>query len=108
VTRPQLLLLIRVTLAAGVVIVALGALAVVFDVFDPSTEERARGYVEREYGAELGECRSLGDQRLECGIRESTPELRRALGQGGGDRICVFVFENASVVLDGYAPCRRG
>ena len=105
-TRPQLLVLIRVTLVAAVVIVVLGLLAVVFDVFDPSASERARGYVEREYGAELGDCRRLGRERLECELRESTPELRRALGRGRGNRICVFVFENASVVLDGYAPCR--
>ena len=105
-TRPQLLLLIRVTLAAGAAILALGVVAVVFGVFDPSTSERARGYVEREYGAELGECKALGGERLECRIRESTPALRRALGRGRGERICVFVFDNASVVVDGYAPCR--
>jgi hypothetical protein len=107
VSRSQLLLLIRVTLAATVVILALGVLAVVVGVFDPSPSERARGYVEREYGAELGDCRELAGERLECEIEESTPELRRAVGRGRGDRICVFVFENASVVLDGYAPCRR-
>ncbi len=106
-TRPQLLVLISVTIVAGLVIVALGVLAVVLGIFDPSTEERARGYVQREFGADLGECRTVGDQRLECRIGESSPELRRALGRGRGDRICVFVFENASVVLDGYAPCRR-
>ena len=107
-TRAQLLLLIRVMLAATVVIVALGVLAIVFDVFAPSASERARGYVEREYGAELGDCRKLGDERLECAIGKPTPELRRALGPGQGDRVCLFVFENASVVLDGYAPCRSG
>jgi hypothetical protein len=107
VSRSQLLLLIRVTLAAAAVIVVLGVLAVGFGVFDPSRSERARGYVEREYGAELGDCRELAGERLECEIEESTPELRRAVGRGRGDRICVFVFENASVVLDGYAPCRR-
>ena len=105
-TRPQLVLLIRVTLAAAVVIVALGVLATVFDVFAPSAAERARGYVEREYGAELGDCRKLGGERLECEIGKGTPELRKALGPGHGDRICLFVFENASIVLDGYAPCR--
>jgi hypothetical protein len=105
VNRPQLLLLIRVMLAASVVIVGLGVFAIVFDVFAPSSSERARGFVEREYGAELGDCRKLAAERLECDIDKGTPELRRALGPGRGDRICVFVFENASVVLDGYAPC---
>jgi hypothetical protein len=108
VTRPQLLLLIRVMLAATAVIVALGVLAIVFDVFAPSASERAHGYVEREYGAELGDCMKLGGERLECEIGKPTPELRKALGPGQGDRICLFVFENASVVLDGYAPCRSG
>ena len=107
-TRAQLLLLIRVMLAASVVIVALGVLAIVFDVFAPSDSERAHGYVEREYGAELGTCRRLGGERLECELEKATPELRKALGSGSGNRICVFVFENASVVLDGYAPCRAG
>ena len=106
-TRPQLLLLIRVMLAATVVIVALGVLAIVFDVFAPSASERAHGYVEREYGAKLGDCRKLGGERLECEIGKATPELRKALGPGPDDRICLFVFANASVVLDGYAPCRK-
>jgi hypothetical protein len=107
VTRSQLLLLIRVTLAAAAVIVVLGVLAVVFGVFDPSPSECARGHVEREYGAELGDCRELAGERLVCELEESTPKLRRALGRGRGTRICLFVFENASVVLDGYAPCGR-
>ena len=106
-TRPQLLLLIRVMLAASVVIVGLGVFAIVFDVFAPSSSERARGFVDREYGAELGDCRKLVGDRLECDIIKSTPDLVRALGPGRGERICVFVFENASVVLDGYAPCRE-
>ena len=105
-SRSQLLLLIRATLAAAVVIVVLGVLAVVLGVFNPSPSERARGYVEREYGAELGDCRELAGERLECELTKSTPDLVRALGRGRGDRICLFVFENASVVLDGYAPCR--
>ena len=107
-TRAQLLLLIRVMLAATAVIVALGVLAIVFDVFAPSKSERARGYVEREYGAELGDCRKVAGERLECELDKPTPELSKALGPGRGDRICLFVFENASVVLDGYAPCRSG
>jgi len=106
VTRKQLLLLIRVMLAASLVIVVLGVLAIVFDVFAPSSSERARGFVLREYGAKLGDCRKLARARLECNIDKGTPELRQALGPGRGDSICVFVFENASVVLDGYPPCR--
>jgi hypothetical protein len=107
VSRDKLLFLIRVTVVAGALMVAIGVLAVVFGVFDPSSTERARGFVQREYDAELGDCKRVGEQRLECRVRESTQKLRRALGRGSGDRICVFVFENASVVLDGYAPCRR-
>jgi hypothetical protein len=101
----QLVHLLRVTVVAGVLIVALGAAAVIAGVFDPDDAERARGFVSREYEAELGDCEHVRDQRLVCEIERPTPQLRRALGRGEGSRICLYVFDNASVVLDGYAPC---
>jgi hypothetical protein len=103
--RDRLARLIRVTLAAGVLIVALGVLAVVGGVFDPSRSERARDFVEREYDAELGACEELSRDRLVCDLERPTPRLVERLGRPPGDRVCLFVFENASVVLDGYAPC---
>jgi hypothetical protein len=108
VSRPQLVRLIRVTAVAGVLIVALGAVAVLGNVFDPSRAERARGWVEREYGAELGACEELGGDRLVCDLKRPTPALLERLGRPAGKRVCVFVFENASVVLNGYAPCTPG
>ena len=104
-SRSQLLRLIRVTIVAGVLIVAVGVAAVVAGVFDPDDAERARGFVSREFGAELGACEEARNEELVCDVERSTPELRRALGRGDGSRICLFVFENASVVLNGYAPC---
>jgi hypothetical protein len=104
--RERLLRLIRVTLAGGAVIVLLGALAVVGGVFDPSREDRARDWVEREYGAELGACVERPNDRLECELERRSPKLVARLGRPVRDRVCVFVFENASVALDGYAPCR--
>ena len=109
--RDRLLWLIRVTAVGGALIVALGVVAVVGGVFDPSREERARDWVERQYGAELGACEQLRSDRFECELERSSPELLDRLGQPPGPpreriRICVFVFENASVVLDGYEPCR--
>ena len=109
--RERLLRLIRLAAAGGLVIVVLGVVAVVGGVFDPSREERARDWVEREYGAEVGDCRELASDRLVCDLRRSSPELLDRLGQPPGPareriRLCVFVFENASVVLDGYEPCR--
>jgi hypothetical protein len=106
--RARLLRLIRLTTAAGVVIVVLGVLAVVGGVFDPSREERARDWVEREYGARLGPCEKQPSDRLECKLERASPELLDRLGRPPRDAVCVFVFENASVVLDGYAPCRSG
>jgi hypothetical protein len=105
--RERLLRLIRVTLAGGVLIVLLGAVAVVGGVFDPSREERARDWVEREYGAELGACEERLNDRLECDLERPSPKLVARLGRPVRDRVCVFVFENASVALDGYAPCRN-
>ena len=107
-TREQLVWLIRVTVVAGIVIVTFGVLAVVVGVFDPSPAERARGYVEREYDAGLGDCDELGGERVVCDLERPTPELLDMLGRPAHDRVCLFVFENASVVLDGWAPCRRG
>ena len=101
--RERLLRLIRVTLAGGVLIVLFGVLAVVGGVFDPSREERARDWVEREYGAELGACEERPNERLECELDRPS---RARLGRPVGDGVCVFVFENANVALDGYAPCR--
>jgi hypothetical protein len=103
--RLQLVHLLRVSAVAGVVILALGLAAVVGGVFDPDDAERARGFVSREYGADLGDCERARSERLVCEVDRFTPELRRALGRGEGSRICVFVFENSSVVLNGYPPC---
>jgi hypothetical protein len=108
VTREQLVRLIRVTVVAGIVIVTVGVLAVVVGVFDPSPAERARGYVEREYDATLGDCHELGGERLVCDLERPSPELLDKLGRPARARVCLFVFGNASVVLDGYAPCRQG
>jgi hypothetical protein len=105
--RQRLLRLIRVIAVAGVAIVALGAVAVVGGVFDPSRADRARDWVDREYGAELGACRERPGDRLECDLERATPKLLDRLGRPAREGVCVFVFENASVVLDGYAPCRR-
>ena len=104
--RDRLLRLIRMTLAAGVVIILLGVLAVTGGVFDPSREERARDFVEREYGARLGACDELPTNRLECELERPSPKLVARLGRPVRGRVCLFVFENASVALDGYAPCR--
>jgi hypothetical protein len=104
--RERLFRLIRVTLVGGVLIVLLGALAIVGGVFDPSREERARDWVEREYDARLGACEERPDQRLDCELERPSPQLIDRLGRPVRDRVCLFVFENASVALDGYAPCR--
>jgi hypothetical protein len=104
--RDRLVRLIRVTVLAGLLIVALGAVAVFGGVFDPSRAERARDWVDREYGAKLGACEELPSDRLVCELERPTPKLLDRLGRPPRERVCVFVFENASVVLDGYAPCR--
>ena len=104
--RERLLRLIRITLAGGAAIVLLGALAVVGGVFDPSREERARDFVEREYGARLGACEERPNDRLECELERPSPRLVARLGRPVRRGVCLFVFENASVALDGYAPCR--
>ncbi|HKG10318.1 MAG TPA: hypothetical protein VKB07_07085 [Gaiellaceae bacterium] len=104
--RERLLRLIGITLAAGVVIILLGVVAVAGGVFDPSRQERARDFVEREYGARLGACEELPRNRLECDLERPSPKLVARLGRPVRERVCLFVFENASVALDGYAPCR--
>ena len=104
--RARLLRLMRVTLAGAAVIILLGVVAVLGGVFDPSREQRARDWVEREYGAQLGDCEELARQRLECELEHPSPKLLDRLGRPARDRVCLFVFENASVALDGYAPCR--
>jgi hypothetical protein len=104
--RDRLVQQIRVTAVGGAVIVVLGLVAVFGGVFDPSRAERARDWVEREYGAELGTCEELPSDRLVCDLERPTPKLLDRLGRPPRERVCVFVFENASVVLDGYAPCR--
>lgn len=104
--RERLLRLIGITLAAGVVIILLGVVAVAGGVFDPSRQERARDFVEREYGARLGACEELARNRLECDLERPSPKLVARLGRPVRERVCLFVFENASVALDGYAPCR--
>jgi hypothetical protein len=104
--RERLLRLIRITRAGGAVIVLLGALAVVGGVFDPSREDRARDFVEREYGARLGDCEERPNDRLECELERPSPRLVARLGRPVRSSVCLFVFENASVALDGYAPCR--
>jgi hypothetical protein len=104
--RDRLVRLIRVTLLAGLLIVAVGIVAVVGGVFDPSRSERARDWVEREYDAGLGSCRELPEQRVVCDLERSTPRLLSKLGPLTPDaeaRICLFVLENASVVVDGWA-----
>jgi hypothetical protein len=104
--RDRLVRLIRVTLLAGVLIVAVGLVAVVGGVFDPSRSERARDWVAREYQAKLGSCRELAGQRMVCDVEVTTPRLNSRLGPLTPDaepRICVFVLDNASVVLDGWA-----
>jgi hypothetical protein len=104
--RERLLRLMRIGAVGGVVIVLVGVLAVVGGVFDPSREERARDWVEREFGASLGDCEELASDRFACELERPTPELLDRLGRPARARVCLFVFENASVVLDGYAPCR--
>jgi hypothetical protein len=104
--RARLLRLMGIAAAGLLVIVVSGVLAVVGGVFDPSREERARDFVEREYGARLGACEEVAGDRLECGLERASPELLDRLGRPPRERVCVFVFENASVVLDGWAPCR--
>jgi hypothetical protein len=104
--RERLLRLIRVTLVGGALIVALGVLAVVGGAFDPSREERAGDWVEREYGAKVGDCEERPNQRLDCELEHPSPKLLDRLGRPARPRICLFVLENASVALDGYAPCR--
>lgn len=104
--RQRLLRLIRIGAAGAVVIVLVGVLAVVGGVFDPSREERARDWVEREFGASLGDCEEVASDRFSCELERPTPELLDRLGRPARPRVCLFVFENASVVLDGYAPCR--
>jgi hypothetical protein len=104
--RARLLRLIRVIAVAGVLILALGLAAVVGGVFDPSRGERARDWVDQEYGARLGACEELTPERLECELERPTPRLLDRLGRPPRERVCIFVFENASVVLNGWAPCR--
>ena len=104
--RERLLKLLRATAVGAVVIVVIGVLAVVGGVFDPSREERARDWVEREYGARLGDCEEVSAERFSCELERPSSELLDRLGRPARPRVCVFVFENASVVLDGYAPCR--
>jgi hypothetical protein len=104
--RERLLRLIRVIVVAGLVIVAIGVLAVVGGVFDPSREERASDWLEREYDSDVGACRGLNGQRVVCDIERVTPELLRRLGPLTPDaeaRVCLFVLDNASVVLRGWA-----
>jgi hypothetical protein len=104
--RERLLRLIRIAAVGGVLIVALGVLAVYGGVFAPSDEERARDWVQREYDADLGDCEEVASERLVCELERPTPELLDRLGRPARDRVCVFVFDNASVVLAGWAPCR--
>ena len=104
--RERLLRLIRITVAGGAVIVLLGVLAVVGGVFEPSREERARDWVDRQYDARLGDCEERPNQRLDCELERPSPKLLDRLGRPARGRVCLFVFENASVALDGYAPCR--
>jgi hypothetical protein len=96
----------RRTIVGGLIIVAVGVLAVYAGVFDPSRSERARSWVEREYDAELGACEELESQRVVCDLERSTPRLLAKLGPLVPDaeaRVCLFVLENASVVLAGWA-----
>ncbi len=103
--RDRLVRLIRVTLVAGLLIVIVGVVAVVGGVFDPTRAERAQDWVDREYEAKLGACEELARDRLVCELERPSPKLLDRLGRPARPRVCVFVFENASVVLDGYAPC---
>jgi hypothetical protein len=104
--RERLLRLLRITAAGGLVIVLLGVLAVVGGIFDPSREERASDWLAREYDVDVGLCRSLGGQRVVCDLDSTTRALRQRLGPLTPDaeaRVCLFVLENASVVLRGWA-----
>ena len=104
--RERLLRLLRITAAGGAVIVLLGVLAVVGGVFDPSREERASDWLAREYDVDVGACRGLGGERVVCDIDRLTPALQQRLGPLTPDaetRVCLFVLENASVVLRGWA-----
>ena len=104
--RERLLRLLRITAVGGLVIVLLGVLAVVGGVFDPSSEERASDWLAREYDVEVGRCRGLGGQRVVCDLDSTTPALQQRLGPLVPDaetRVCLFVLENASVVLRGWA-----
>jgi hypothetical protein len=103
--RARLVRLLAFTVAAGLLIVALGLAAVVLGVFEPSREERARGWVEREYGAELGTCEDVGRFRLACELERPTPELLDRLGRPAGHRVCIFLLENEEAVLEGYGDC---
>ena len=105
-SREHFLRLARRTIVAGLIVVVVGVLAVYAGVFDPSSSERAQGWVEREYDAELSDCRELEGQRVVCDVERSTPRLLEQLGPLWPDaesRVCLFVLENASVVLDGWA-----
>jgi hypothetical protein len=104
--RARLLRLMSIAAVGLAVIVALGLIAVVGGVFDPSREERARDFVEQEYGSQLGACEEVAENRFECELERPSAELLARLGRPPRERVCLFVFENASVVLDGYAPCR--
>jgi hypothetical protein len=104
--RERLLRLLRITAVGGFVIVLLGVLAVVGGVFDPSREERASDWLAREYDVDVGACRGLGGQRVACDVDRLTPALQQRLGPLTPDaetRVCLFVLENASVVLRGWA-----
>jgi hypothetical protein len=94
-----------ITVAAGLLILALGLSAVVLGVFDPSREERAHDWVQREYGAELGRCEAVGRFRLACELERPSPELLARLGRPAGDRVCIFLLENEEAVLEGYGNC---
>ena len=74
----------RYAAGGAVVILALGVLAVVGGVFDPSREERARDWVEREYGAKLGACEQREGDRFECELEQPSPELLDRLGRPAG------------------------
>jgi hypothetical protein len=104
--RARLLRLAAVTLAAGVVIVALGLSAVLLGAFDPSREERAHDWVKREYGAELGPCEDAGRFRLDCEVERSSPALVARLGRPAQNRVCVFVIESQDVVVEGWGRCQ--
>ena len=104
--RDRILKLIRAVLVGGAVVVALGVLAVVVGVFDPSREERAADWIEREYDAEVGTCEELGGERVVCDMVRVTAPLRERLGPlppEAASRVCLFVLDDASVVLRGWA-----